>query len=713
MGFLSPMLLAGAALVAVPIVLHLVMRRQSREVMFPALRFVQQRRESNRRRMRLRHWLLLALRCLLVAGLAAALARPTVRGSGLRGKEGAPLAAALVVDNSPRMQYVHQNRSRLEHAAEIAERLASKLPEDALAAVCDLGRAASGFAPDLSAVTSRIKNLRPTADARALATIVVEAIQLVAEEEDRRQEVFVFTDLAAAQWNEDGVAAIEAALAAAPDVRIYIVDIGVAAPKNASLGQLELRRSLLRAGEPLHVETVVSSNLGGESPIVELYLAGEDNRLEKRDQRIVELDDNGQSREAFDVRDLPLGTHQGQVKLVTSDPLAVDNVRYFTVEVRPPARVLLLAERSRDARFVSEALNPSLDDTPSRFECETATFDQAGDKVFDEYQAILLLDPGPLDEQLWTRLDDYAAAGGGVGLVLGHNADFQAFNEATPQRLLPGKLVRVSRDETYLRPRRLDHPALAGLRDYADGIPWQICRVARYWQFEDLNSDAYVVAQFANGEPAILERTVGRGRLLTVATPFSDPLNPEGRDAWNVLLSPEVAWPFIAIVDQLVGYLAQEAEERLDYLAGEIARVRLGPQQQVSNYVLRMPDGQATGRVAVGGDELAVSVTDELGNYRLTAGGRGEKLDRGFSVNVDPNVSDLTRVDPAKLIDAFPAERVELADNLDEVEESINLGRTGRELYAWAIAMVAIVWGAEHVLANRFYRSVKPVASEN
>ena len=80
MGFLTPALLAGAALVAIPIVLHLVMRRQPRELTFPALRFVQQRREANRRRMQLRHWLLLALRCLLVAGLAVALARPTLKG---------------------------------------------------------------------------------------------------------------------------------------------------------------------------------------------------------------------------------------------------------------------------------------------------------------------------------------------------------------------------------------------------------------------------------------------------------------------------------------------------------------------------------------------------------------------------------------------------------------------------------------------------------
>ena len=58
------------------------------------------RREANRRRMQLRHWLLLAMRCLLIAAVAAALARPTLKGAGLRGKEGAPLAIAMVLDNS-------------------------------------------------------------------------------------------------------------------------------------------------------------------------------------------------------------------------------------------------------------------------------------------------------------------------------------------------------------------------------------------------------------------------------------------------------------------------------------------------------------------------------------------------------------------------------------------------------------------------------------
>lgn len=702
MGFLTPALLAGSALIAIPVILHLVMRRKSRQLTFPALRFVQKRREANRRRMQLRHWLLLALRCLLVAGLAFALARPTLKGSGLKGKEGAPLAVAVVVDNSLRMQYVRQNRSRLEEASAAATDLVRKLPEDAQAAICDLGRTASGFAPDLSAAASRLEHLRPTADARHLTAVITEAISLVAQQTERRQEVFVFTDLTAAAWPDDGVAQVNAALADAPEVRLYVFDAGVKSPKNASLRELEIRRSLLRPGEPLHLEAPLASNLAGERPLVELYLANDDGQLEKRGQQIAEFDAEGRARATFEVADLPLGTHQGSVQLTAADPLSVDNTRYFTVEVRPPARVLLLAERPQDARFVSEALCPTLAEGANRFECEVKTFATAGDANLDDFQAVLLLDPSALADDLWNRLWEFASSGGGVGVFLGHNADFKAFNAEAPQRLLPGKLQRISREETYLRPRRMDHPALVALRDYAESIPWPMSKVFRFWQFEDVNSDAYVVAQFANDEPAIFERPAGRGRMLITSTPFSDPPEPEGREAWNLL--PVQAWPFLGICDQLVGYLAQDAEGKLDYLAGETARVRLARDERVSSYVLRLPDGQAASRVAAGDGELAVGVTDALGNYRLTAGGEKQRLDSGFSVNASADVSDLARIDPAKLVEALPNDRVEMADDLGSVEDYVDVGRSGRELYPWAIMLVAFVWASEHVLANRFYR---------
>ena len=61
MTFLNASLLAGTALIAVPIILHLIMRRKPTLFEFPALRFVQIKHDTNQRKLNLRHILLLLL----------------------------------------------------------------------------------------------------------------------------------------------------------------------------------------------------------------------------------------------------------------------------------------------------------------------------------------------------------------------------------------------------------------------------------------------------------------------------------------------------------------------------------------------------------------------------------------------------------------------------------------------------------------------------
>src|SRR5664280_2141067 len=114
MTFVNLSLLAGSVLIAVPILLHLIMRRRPTLLEFPALRFIQKRHDMNRRRLRLRHLLLLLLRAGAIALLAFALARPSVKLAGAVGSQEAPVAAALVFDAAPRMEYRHDNQTRLE-----------------------------------------------------------------------------------------------------------------------------------------------------------------------------------------------------------------------------------------------------------------------------------------------------------------------------------------------------------------------------------------------------------------------------------------------------------------------------------------------------------------------------------------------------------------------------------------------------------------------
>ena len=79
MAFASPLLIAaGACLIAVPIVLHLIMQQKPKNFVFPALRFVKERISTNQRRLRVRHWLLLLLRCIGIFLVALAFAQPSV-----------------------------------------------------------------------------------------------------------------------------------------------------------------------------------------------------------------------------------------------------------------------------------------------------------------------------------------------------------------------------------------------------------------------------------------------------------------------------------------------------------------------------------------------------------------------------------------------------------------------------------------------------------
>ena len=72
------MLGVGGALLSVPVLIHFLMQPKPIEVDFPAMRFLKKKNLINRSRTRLRHLLLLLLRCLLIGLLVLALAGPAV-----------------------------------------------------------------------------------------------------------------------------------------------------------------------------------------------------------------------------------------------------------------------------------------------------------------------------------------------------------------------------------------------------------------------------------------------------------------------------------------------------------------------------------------------------------------------------------------------------------------------------------------------------------
>ncbi|MBA3495672.1 MAG: BatA domain-containing protein [Gemmatimonadales bacterium] len=110
-GFLHPWALAGLLAAAIPILLHLLARREPPTVLFPAVRYLITTTREHQRRLKLQHLLLLLLRTLLIIALVLAAAGPTLPRSGMAGH--APGALVLVVDNSPSSGVIVEGTARL------------------------------------------------------------------------------------------------------------------------------------------------------------------------------------------------------------------------------------------------------------------------------------------------------------------------------------------------------------------------------------------------------------------------------------------------------------------------------------------------------------------------------------------------------------------------------------------------------------------------
>ncbi len=702
MSFLTPALLAGAILVGVPIALHLVMRRKPQELVFPALRFVKRRRSSNQTRLRLRQLLLLLLRCLAVVLIALALARPVLRGTGLRGASGG-IAAALVFDASPRMNYRWENRTRLEASQDVARWLLEQLPAETRVSVADTSRGLHGAATEPTSARLRVDRLRTSPAARDWAGVLRDGLDALGDDVQSRRELYVFTDLSEANWDQTADVALAEALDGRPGVRVYIVDIGVEQPRNFGLTPLSTAGEALAVGETAAVSATAyrTADTQPGRRTAELWLEG-DGPPEKRGETVVNL--SGAEEEVrFTLAGLEEGVHQGYVRLASDDPLPDDDVRYFTVRVEPPRQVLLAAPTATQALFMKEAISPSTaaPGVTSRYECRVESYDRLGSMTLEDYDAVLLLDPPPLNDTDWEALADYAELGGGVGVFLGREARRTAMNSAAAQRLLPAPLRWKSRNATYLRPTGYQHPTLSQMADFAESIPWRQFPVEAFWELETLDETAVVAAPYANGEGAIIDQPLGAGRVVTMTTPLSDPATG---DPWNQLPTGREPWPFLALAGNLIDYLTGAADRPLNYTAGETPVVAVRPRPDVFPYVLQTPDGAAQ-RQTLPPDqgEVIVSLADQVGNYRLRAGGESQQLDAGFSVNAPASTGVLERVSAAELREALGAQRTQIVRSTEQLERQVEVGRLGRDLFPLVITLLAIVAALEQVVANRFY----------
>lgn len=715
--FLTPMMLAGAAFIAAPIVLHLVMKQQPKHFIFPALRFLQQRNDVNQRKLKLRHLLLLLLRCAGIFFLALALARPSLKTPGFFGDQEAPVAAALVFDTSPRMEYKHQNQTRLEVAQASAERILAQLPPESEIAVLDSRTVAAAFAIDGAVARQRVDRLRPTASVQSLPELCVEALRLVKESDKERREIYLFTDLSRVAWSPEAGRRLHDKLAENKDIALYVIDVGVEDPRDFALGDVRLPAELLAKNTPLRVETDMLRLGPEEDRSVELSLIDATGTAQVRGQSITKANPEAPQLIDFSAAGFDQGTHQGVVKIVGQDNLPADDARYFTVQVRPAWKVLVAATPANrhKAQNMADAIAPAASQRSgqARFECEIVTIDELGSTNLEPYAAVCLVDPPPLSGSLWQSLTEFVERGGGLAMYLGPSAvppgqQPEEFSSPAAKQLLPGKLARRwNRQDAFLAPQDYQHPLLSKFRSMAGGIPWDAFPVDTHWQFSELDSGVNTIIPYSNGQAAMLEKSLGKGRVLVFTSDVND--NSSDPDLWNLLVVGSDAWPFFMLRNEAMLYLVGSAEERLNYLTGDTVTLQIPEDQRQLIFSLETPDGENLPQsVDQKTGTLTITTTNVPGNYVLRAGASEGGIRYGFSVNIPAASTELARISRDEFTELLGKDRFTLSRGKDEVERDVNLGRTGSEMYPLLIILVAIVLGLEHLLANKFYKRDDP-----
>ena len=639
-----------------------------------------------------------------------------------------PVAAVFLFDTSLSMQYTQQGKTRLDQGKVIAQGHIDTLPPRSRIAVGETNSTTPIlFQADLVGAKAKIQSLAPQPVSQPLNERLRAALALQEQDQgrtlneqgsvpqgDRRdrfiREIYLFTDLGATSWRTSGAQLLKDELTRLPWVAVYVIDVGELAPHDVGITDVTLTRQSISEGSSLTVEAAISA-IGVEEgeKTVELSLISRDGKRIPAGKQTVTVGGQQGARVQISIANLQGPVQHGELRLLSSDPLSMNDVRYFTVEIKPPPKVLLVSPTPGVANMLSEMLATDDERKAKKFRFLLNDIQPAKlvNIKFSDYSVVVLNSVPSLSDATWKSLHKFVSNGGGLAVILGSNGlqdaggvDPVSYSREPASTVLPCKLAASPSfsPAAFLDAKNPNHPVLKKLDELGGvGVLGEI-EIRKRWTV-DLLDEANVLITYSNAkaEPALIERRIGGGRV-TLLTTAAD------ARGWIDHVEAGSNWAFVVFVDQLMQYLSGRSEATFNYLAGEEVLVRADQESALTKYLLRKPGGQQLpGTIPAGAASFAIHETDQLGHYSVASADPVSKFASGFSVNAASAESDFRRLSEDDLTQLFGEKRFSLARDIATLQRHVNTGRLGEEVYPLLLLLVLIVFCGEHFVANWFY----------
>ncbi|MCP4674392.1 MAG: VWA domain-containing protein [Deltaproteobacteria bacterium] len=646
MSFASPWMLLGLAAIAIPIWLH-IRRRHQGVIPFPAISVLARVARRRKQRLKMRKIFLLIARIVAVAAVVMAVSRPGVavrRPGGIR--SGSALALVIVLDDSLSMRLSGQDGETIfKRAVKLTLAELDRLRPGDGAALILSGYPNRSPIPKVEFDLARVRRAVETAESTYLGGDIDRALRAASRILEKsllaQREVVVITDLSEGPKIERGEH--WPPWSSETGIGFRVLDAGATMPRsNVTVDQVRVSPSPEGVAREAVIEARITNHSADSLKGFEVVLEVEGDEVARGN---LDVPPHGATVKKFYHRFGDDGLHRGVVR-IREDSLKEDDTHYFSAFVRQSIITLVIDGDYRPGSYRDEAFylhraieTPLPGEVPIRSVVVDVDAAQAGPLAGNE--VVFLAGVPEVPPALANRLGEFVHQGGGLFV----SPSSAGFKSESLESILPAKMRsvrRVTRQRQFFRIAAVNrsHPVFQPFGESPTGLEKTEVRAHLLVEPEP-GADRSTLMELVDGPPLLLERRVGRGRVMFLTTTVD-------RDWTDLPIRPG----YLPLVQRAARYLAGRLDDRAPRRIPAGRQVRIEVSQGMQRLLVRGPRSLDTtypaGELA---DKSAIDFKDTFvpGHYRVWAeipgfGGLRELDALGFVVETDPAESNPTRV---------------------------------------------------------------------
>ncbi len=368
------------------------------------------------------------------------------------------------------------------------------------------------------------------------------------------------------------------------------------------------------------------------------------------------------------------GQHVAEIRLA-ADSLDLDNHRWLMLPVKDRLRVLCVDGKpaggglSGATDYLALALNPDQgeSDAAALVKPEVVTESGLVERDLANYDCVFLDNVGQFTASEASLLEAYLKQGGGLVFFLGDQVLADRYNRELIRPdgggVLPARIEGLaSMGQYHFDPLDYRHPLVKVFQD-RESSGLLTTPVYRYFRLQPrADVDARVALGFADGDPAIVEAPIDRGRVVLVATDGSlSSVDRESKTPWTTM----PAWPsFVPLVQETLALVISGQARDQNVMVGQPLVGMLSSAATALSIAITEPDGHESDQQVSsepGGGGWSFADTWQSGVYLVRLGASPEREEL-FVANVDTTESDLSRIEPGDLPRQFTTGADPVAD---------------------------------------------------